>query len=212
TLNIPAGQAATAIFTTFYAGDRDEAVKLAQTFGDAGNVANYFNVVAAGQKDAIPVPNPSDAALFQDLAGILLYGSTFPEKTTPIGGQIPSDRRDLIAVGLTGEWPILLATIASRESLSRIAEVISLHSYWRMKGVACDLVILCDDREQRSGLKDKIVSTLTSAAPSEKLEKAGGVFVLQMDALDSRQRNAIETTTRIQIDCDRQTLAEAADV
>lgn len=213
TLNIAAGQSAIAIFTTFYASDRDEAVKLAETFANAGDAANYFDVAPAGQKEATSVrPKPSDAALFQDLAGILLYGSTFPEKTTPIGGQIPSDRRDLIAVGLTGEWPILLATIASRESLSRIAEVISLHRYWRMKGVACDLVILCDDREQRSGLKDKIVSTLTSAAPSEKLEKAGGVFVLQMDALDSRQRNAIETTARIQIDCDRQTLAEAADV
>ncbi len=207
-LTIPAGQSATAIFTTFYADTRDEALERAREFSELDAANKLLNEESPESDKSLR--NAGGEALFQNLAGFLLYGAT--AENGGIGEAVQFDRRDLIALGLTGEWPILLATIAAPEGVRRIAEVVALHSYWRTKGVAADLVFVCEDPLQCGDLKKEIESLILERSPDEKFEKADGVFVLDSATLSARQTNALRGTARLQIDCDRQTLAEIADV
>ena len=48
----------------------------------------------------------------------------------------------LWAVGVSGDWPILLATIDSAEGLPTLRQLLAAHHYWRRRGMMVDLVVL----------------------------------------------------------------------
>ena len=48
----------------------------------------------------------------------------------------------LWAIGISGDWPILLATIDSPEGLPTLRQLLAAHQYWRRRGMTVDLVVL----------------------------------------------------------------------
>ena len=48
----------------------------------------------------------------------------------------------LWAHGISGDWPIVLATIRAPAGLASVRQLLVAHKYWRTKGVRSDLVIL----------------------------------------------------------------------
>ena len=51
-------------------------------------------------------------------------------------------QRELWSIGLSGDWPILLATIDSVEGLPTVKQLLHAHHYWRLKGMTVDMVFL----------------------------------------------------------------------
>ena len=48
----------------------------------------------------------------------------------------------LWGLGVSGDWPILLATVESPVGMPSVRQLLRTHHYWRLKGITCDLVIL----------------------------------------------------------------------
>ena len=48
----------------------------------------------------------------------------------------------LWSIGVSGDWPILLATIESEDGLPTLRQLLQAHHYWRRRGMTVDLVIL----------------------------------------------------------------------
>ncbi len=199
-LTIPAGGSASALFTTFYANDRDEAIRLADVFSEPEAVIGF----------AENGPPSANSAVYQDLASLLLFGAR-SNNDTAVGSEDKCDRRDLIALGLTGEFPILLARIGTGKSSGRVAELVELHRYWSLKKVECDLAIIIDDTRGSSSLKDEVVLLVSPGGDADMMKKAGGIFVFDVSELNPRQTAALNAAARIQIDCDLDTLAEVAN-
>lgn len=210
TLSIPAGGSAAVIFSTFYANDRDDAMRLAHEFSNSAKAASYF-YSAAENGDAQPADAWSDdTAVHQKLASLLLFRArSYP--TGVIGSAVKSDRRDLISIGITGELPVLLARIGTSQSSGRIAEMIELHRYWSSKGIECDFVIITHEPGDNRDLKREIATLVTPGGEIDSAKRPGGVFLFDVSELSERQAHALNDVARIQIDCDLQALAEVAD-
>ena len=209
-LSIPAGESRQVIFTTFVADDRDDALRLAESFHDWATAAKSFDAAEedAGSPKGI---TPSDAALYQDLAGVLLYGVR-PAGSLPDDLHALSTRTDLLAIGLTGEWPIVLATVASRKNVDRVIELLDMHRYWSTKGIGADLVILCSAGTDDPQLKDDIVSIVAASDWNAMLDRPQGVLVRATDSLREQDTALLESIARIRIDCGKDTLAGVAGV
>lgn len=196
TIAVPAGESGTVVFTTFFAKDRDDALKLADTLAKRG-------AQEPGQLELVknPIVTLRDPEIYQHLAGPLLYGTTTASAT--------ASRADLIAIGLTGEWPVLLATVGSPESLKSLSDVVAMHRYWHLKGLESDLVIVSSGPPE---LLDLIRELLTAHHDEESPEEARGAFVFEKPALKARQFETLTSIARIQIDCDLQSLDDIANV
>jgi cyclic beta-1,2-glucan synthetase len=204
TLTIPAGQSASVVFTTFHAVDRADAARLAEEFSRFETSSKYFDADSAAE------PAPADAAVYQDLAALLLFGAK-SDSDTPVGSEIKGDRRDLITLGITGELPILLARIGTSKSSARVAELVDLHRYWSLKKVECDLVIITDDTRGSSKLREEVTALVSPGGDAEATKKAGGIFVFDLIELNPRQSAALNASARIQINCDLDTFEEVAN-
>lgn len=204
TLTIPAGKSASAIFVTFHANDRDDATRLAEQFSEFKTVKEYFDTVSPNE------PSSVDTTVYQNLAGILLFGATSNNDSAP-GSEIKGDRRDLLALGLTGEFPILLARIGTSGSSGMVAELVDLHRYWCLKGVDCDLVIITDDTRGSTKLQGEVSLLVSPGGDADEMKRAGGVFVLDVSEINPKQTAALNTAARMRIDCDRDTLSEVAN-
>src|SRR4029079_18728084 len=88
---------------------------------------------------------PSDAAVFQELAAILLYGSP---SLRPPPRELRRNRGSqqlLWGVGVSGDWPSLLATIDSAEGLPTLRQVLQAHHYLRRPGLMIDVVVTYEE-------------------------------------------------------------------
>ncbi len=211
TLTIAAGKSASAIFTTFYANDRDDATRCFNEFRDFETVSNYVDHPSADVVESSTGEGSlAETTVYQDLAGLLIFGAT-SNTETPIGSQVKGDRRDLIAIGISGAPPILLARIGSSKSSPRITAMLALHRYWNIKGIDSDLVIITDDPNDNAQLKKEVALLVSPVGDADATKRAGGVFVFDASELSEKQTWALGAAARIQIDCDMNTLAEVAN-
>ena len=107
----------------------------------------------------------------------------------------------LWAAGVSGDWPILLATIDSAEGLPTLRQLLAAHRYWRRRGMMVDLVVLDTHRaelpagpgrpDHRRGLRRRP----TAGA----LDRPGGVFVRRRDLLGADELLMLRATARVHI-------------
>jgi cyclic beta-1,2-glucan synthetase len=84
----------------------------------------------------------AEASLFQRLAGHLLYADASmrpPANIIQSGGGTPAG---LWSLSISGDIPILLLRIDAVEDIFIAHQILKAHEYWRMKGLAVDMVIL----------------------------------------------------------------------
>ena len=87
---------------------------------------------------------PDEAQLFQSVAGALLY----IDRASRAPGEVIARQCEgvgaLWAHGISGDRPIVLVQIDEADDVGIVRQLLRAHEYWRMKGLAVDLVILND--------------------------------------------------------------------
>src|SRR5207253_2783138 len=79
--------------------------------------------------------------------------------------------------GISGDWPILLATIDSPVGLPSVRQLLRTHNYWRLKGITCDLVILnMHPVTYLQELNDELLTTVMASSEAGLLDRPGEVF------------------------------------
>jgi cyclic beta-1,2-glucan synthetase len=206
TLEIEPGQSAEAVFTTYLAKDRDEAERLAASYRVPTDAGRLFDRVSTQAEQLLKELglSPSDASSFQDLAGTLLYSIRPAGKLADSAGS-EACRDDLLSTGITGEWPLLVATIESASGISRLEKLLELHGFWRLKGIACDIVIVCG---AMAGVLAEKIRLLVDSSEEEPLDRPRGVWVFRRDALSQRQTDLIDSMARIRVDCGKESAGD----
>ena len=78
----------------------------------------------------------------------------------PHPSTLTANRRgqpDLWGFGISGDFPILLATIEDEDGLELVKELIQAHIYWRRRGLLIDLVVL---NERAEGYNQELLGQL----------------------------------------------------
>jgi cellobiose phosphorylase len=151
----------------------------------------------------------AEAQLYGRLAAALIYADP-ARRANP--GVLLNNRRGqngLWSYGISGDSPIVLLRISDTEKIEIVRQLIQAHSYWRMKGLTVDLVILNEDVSvYRQSLQDQITTLISSGIEAQMLDKPGGIFVRRLEQIPNDDRVLLQATARIVLDDEKGTLAE----
>lgn len=142
-----------------------------------------------------------EASLFQRLAGHVLYASPAMRPSADAIRRGCGGPAGLWAQSVSGDLPIILTRIDDIEDIAVVSQLLRAHEYWRMKGLAADLVIL--NERSSSYIQDLHIAIETvvrkSQAHSQSAAGAtrGSVFVLRADLISQETRALLPAVARV---------------
>ena len=204
-VRIEPGRAATVAFTTLVADDRESVLANADRYRElrSADRARALAATEARMELRDLDVSPADAALYQELAGALIFPHEELRASAFERAENRRGQRELWAHGISGNRPIVLATIGDATGLPSVRQLLGAHTYWRMKGVQADLVILnVRGSTYLQELQDQLISMVVSSSEGHGLEKDSGVFIRQAHLLPPKDVALIRATARIHVVCD----------
>jgi cyclic beta-1,2-glucan synthetase len=199
------GQSASVAFTTLVATTRDRAFELADRYHDPHAAQRALDLAwTSSQVELRELQlTPADAAVFQELAGHLFYGTGALRAPQAELRRNRGSQPLLWANGVSGDWPILLATIESAEGLPTLRQLLAAHRYWRRRGMMVDLVVLnTHPPTYLQDLGDRIMAAVYATGDSGSFDRPGGVFVRRRDLIGADELLMLRATARVHIPCD----------
>jgi cellobiose phosphorylase len=151
----------------------------------------------------------AEAQLYGRLASALIYAD--PARRANHGVLLNNRRgqNGLWSYGISGDLPIILLRISDTGKIEIVRQLIHAHSYWRMKGLTVDLVILNEDVSvYRQSLQDQITKLISSSIEAQMLDKPGGIFVRRLEQIPNDDRVLLQAAARVVLDDEKGTLAE----
>jgi len=209
------GQSTRVAFTTLVAETRERAIELADLYRQPYSAQRALDL--SWTRTQVELRDlgltPSDAALFQQIAGHLFYSN--PPIRAP-QQELRANRlgqRELWSVGLSGDWPILLATIDSVEGLPTVRQLLNAHHYWRLKGMTVDMVFLITrPPSYQQELADQLLATVMGSSETHLADKPGGIFIRRADLLSADVLRLLRVTARVHVVCDGLGLGRVLDM
>ena len=216
-LEVPAGGTARIAFWTGVAASREGVLDLLDKHHEANSFVRATTLAwtqAQVQLRHLGIDS-AEAGLFQRLAGHLLYAnaSLRPSSNTIRDGS--GAPVGLWAQGISGDLPILLLRIDAAEDIAIARQLLQAHEYWRMKGLAVDLVIL--NERAASYIQDLQIALETQVRMSqsrlqpEAHRVRGSVFVLRADLISEQTRTLLSAVARVVLVARRGDLADQID-
>jgi cyclic beta-1,2-glucan synthetase len=213
-IRLAAGARATIAFSTGVADSRDEALALADHYHTPSAVARAFELAWAHSRVELRHLNlrVEDAHLFQRLAGyVLLPGAlrAVPEILTANS----QGQSGLWRHGISGDLPIILVRLDQVQELGLLRQVLAAHEYWAAKGVAVDLVVLCDDPGGYfEDLYQQVLALVRASDERDVIDKPGGVFPRKSSQMSDDDRTLLLTAARVVLVGDHGPLGSQIDV
>jgi cyclic beta-1,2-glucan glucanotransferase len=204
-LRLAPGQSAAVAFTTLVATTLERAFALADRYHDPYSAHRALDLAWTSTQVELRELKitPAEAAVFQELAGHLFYAN--PALRAPQAELLRSrgSQPVLWAAGVSGDWPILLATIDSPEGLPTLRRLLAAHRYWRRRGMMVDLVVLNGHPPSYlQELQEKITATIFASSDSGIIDRPGGVFARRRDLLSPEVLRMLRATARVHLYCD----------
>ena len=152
----------------------------------------------------------AEAQLYGRLASALIYAD--PARRAG-AGVLRANRRGqsgLWSYGISGDAPLVLLHIGDPAKMELVRQLIQAHSYWRMKGLTVELVIINDDVASlyRQSLHDQITGLIASGIEAPMLDKPGGIFIRRLEQVPDDDRVLLQSVARIVLDSEKGTLTE----
>ncbi|MBA3521796.1 MAG: cyclic beta 1-2 glucan synthetase, partial [Gemmatimonadales bacterium] len=205
------GQSASVAFTTLVATSRERAFELADRYDDPYAAQRALDLAwTSSQVDLRELKlTPGDAAVFQELAGHLFYGSAALRAPQSDLRRNRGSQPMLWANGVSGDWPIVLAIIESADGLPTLRQLLAAHRYWRRRGMMVDLLILnAHPPTYLQELNDRITAAAYAVGDPTSLDQAGGVFIRRRDLLRADDLLMLRATARVHVPCDGRPLGK----
>ncbi len=213
-VRLGSGESVRLIFSTLVAPSREAAMALADKYRDPATFERTATLAwtqAQVQCHHLGI-DPDEAHLFQNLASRILYSDPTLRPSADALRRNTSGPSALWAQQISGDLPIVLVRIDESEDRGIVRQLLRAHEYWRVKGLAVDLVILNEKahsytQELQASL-EALVRTSQSARPDEREDAHGNVFIIRKDLLSLADHAALQAAARAVLLSRHGTLAE----
>ena len=149
---------------------------------------------------------------YERIASSVLYANPALRAPSSLIARSRGNQSALWAYSISGDLPIVLVRIASVENIELLRHLVKAHAYWRLKGLAADLVIWNEDPSgYRQVLHDEIMAVIGSVAEASNLDRPGGIFVRRSEQISEQDNVLIQTVARVIISDGAGTLSEQID-
>ncbi len=154
----------------------------------------------------------AEAQLFGRLAGALLYPGPALRAGAETVRRNVRGQSGLWGFAISGDLPILLLRVENRDNLSLVRDVLKAHAYWRLKGLAVDLVIWNQDTSiYRQDLHEQLLAVIAAGPDAKLLDRPGGIFLRRLDQLTEDDRLLLLATAAVVLSDGAGTLEEQLD-
>ncbi|MEO8753592.1 MAG: cyclic beta 1-2 glucan synthetase, partial [Casimicrobiaceae bacterium] len=151
----------------------------------------------------------SDAQLYGRLASSVVYANASLRAETSVLLRNRRGQSGLWGYAISGDLPIVLLQIGDAENIELVRRMVQAHAYWRLKGLAVDLVIWNEDRGgYRQVLQDQIMGMISAGVDAHVIDRPGGIFVRRMEQISDEDRILLLSVARAIVSDRRGTLVE----
>ncbi len=190
---------------------RELAVSLIDKYQDLHLADRVFELSWTHSQVVLRQLNASeaDAQLYVRLAGAIIYADEALRADASVLIRNRRGQSGLWGYAISGDLPIVLLQIADAANMELVRQLVQAHAYWRLKGLAVDLVIWNEDHAgYRQQLHDQIMGLIASGSEASAIDRPGGIFVRSAEQISAEDRILFQAVARAVIADDRGTLAE----
>lgn len=142
----------------------------------------------------------TDAQLFGRLAGSVLYANRYLRADDAVLAKNRRGQSGLWGYAISGDLPIVLLQISNAANVGLVGQLVQAHAYWRVKGLAVDLVIWNEDHSTyRQLLHDHIMGLVAGSAEAHVLDRPGGIFIRRAEQIAIEDRILMQAVARVVI-------------
>jgi cyclic beta-1,2-glucan synthetase len=196
------------------ADNRDMAVCLIDKYQDRHLADRVFDLAWTHSQVVLRQLNASEAdtQLHARLASSVIYANATLRADAGVLVQNRRGQSGLWGYAISGDLPIVLLQIADAANIDLVHQLVQAHAYWRMKGLAVDLVIWNEEHSgYRQRLQEQIMGLIASGIEASVIDRPGGIFVRPAEQISSEDRILLQAVARAIITDGRGTLAEQLD-
>ncbi len=151
----------------------------------------------------------SDAQLYSRLASSVIFANASLRAEAGVLLRNRRGQSGLWSYAISGDLPIVLLQIGDSENIDLVRRLVQAHAYWRLKGLAVDLVIWNEDRSgYRQALQDQIMGLIAAGIEAHVIDRPGGIFVRRAEQISDEDRVLLQSVARAIITDRRGTLVE----
>ncbi len=211
TLTLSPDESATVQIISGVADTREEALALLEKYCDRHFVERAFEMAWFQSQEVLRHlnANEADAQIYGRLASSVIYGNALRRAAPSVIARNQLGQSGLWRFAISGDLPIVLLRIGDLNRIDMVKQALQAHAYWRMKGLASDLVIVNEDFSgYRAVLHDQIMGLINAGPDAQIIDKPGGVFVRRAEELSEDDRVLLQTVARIVFSDTAETLIE----
>jgi cyclic beta-1,2-glucan synthetase len=213
-ITLAAAQTATIDIVTGVVQTRDQALRLIDKYQDRHLADRVFELAWTHSQVVLQQLNASEAEaqLYARLAAAVIYASPALRADAATLVQNRRGQSGLWGYAISGDLPIVLLQINDAGNIELVRQLVQAHAYWRLKGLAVDLVIWNEDHAgYRLRLQEQIMGMIASGIEASVIDRPGGIFVRPAEQISNEDRVLFHAVARVLMSDQRGTLEEQLD-
>lgn len=213
-LTLDPEQTASVDLVTGVAETRDLAMGLVERYQDRHLADRVFDLawthgqVVLRQLNA----NEAEAQLHARLAGSVIFANAGLRADAAVLIKNRRGQSGLWGYAISGDLPIVLLQIGDGANIDLVRQLVQAHAYWRLRGLAVDLVIWNEDHAgYRQRLQEQIMGLISSGIEANVIDRPGGIFVRPAEQISIEDRILFQSVARAVITDSRGSLEDQLD-
>jgi cellobiose phosphorylase len=190
---------------------RDIVTRLVEKYQDRRLADRVFDLAWTHSQVLLRQINATeaDAQLYGRLASSVIYTNSSLRASPGILVKNRRSQTGLWGYSISGDLPIVLLQIEDQANISLVRQLVQAHAYWRLKGLAVDMVIWNEDHAgYRQPLQEQIMGLIAAGVEANLTDRPGGIFVRQADQISKEDRVLFQAVARAIIIDTRGTLSD----
>jgi len=210
-LTLAAEQTITIDWVTGASDSRETCLQLVDKYQDRHMASRVFELAATHGGVSLRQINASEAEVenYRRLAGAVLFAHAAMRADPYVLAENRRGQAGLWGYAISGDLPIVLLKMSDSEHIELARQIIQCHAYWRLRGLAVDLVIWNEDHVgYRQRLQDQIMGLIVHGSAANAIDRAGGIFVRSGEQISHEDRILLQAVARVVISDDKGSLSD----
>ncbi|WP_081669204.1 GH36-type glycosyl hydrolase domain-containing protein [Photobacterium halotolerans] len=197
-ITLESEESATIDLVTGVAINRKGCLALVDKYQDRHFADRVFDLASTHSTITLRQINASetDALLYRRLANTVLYNTPALRADASILIQNRRGQAGLWGYSISGDLPIVLLRISDISNMKLVNQLIQCHAYWRLKGLAVDLVIWNEDNVgYRKQIQDQILGLIATCTEAHEIDRPGGIFVRGSEQISDEDKILLQAVS-----------------
>ena len=210
-ITLDAEQSVTIDMVTGIAENRELALGLIEKYQDRRLADRVFELAWTHGQVVLRQINATDqdAQLYARLASSVVFANSPLRAEANVIVRNQRTQSGLWGYAVSGDLPIVLLRIGDPENIELVRQLVKAHAYWRLKGLAVDLVIWNEDRGgYRQALQEQIMGLIAAGIEAQVIDRPGGIFIRSAEHISDEDRILFATVARAIINDQKGALAD----